>query len=117
GIDDVNGLRQVSQTGHGVIVAVIDDGIDFRHLDFTVPGSNGKKTRIKALLDMTVYNPQSPPLPPGPNWNYVLVGSSAPLGRLYTEADIDADLNGTAIIQQRNRTGHGTHVAGTAAGN
>lgn len=117
GVDDVNGLRQVSQTGHGVVVAIIDDGIDFRHRDFTVPGSNGKKTRIKALLDMTVYNPQSPPLPADPNWNYVLPGATAPIGRLYSEAEIDADLNGANVIQQRNRTGHGTHVAGTAAGN
>lgn len=55
GITDVTGQRTVSQTGRGVVVAVIDTGIDFRHLDFTVPGSNGRQTRIKALLDMTVY--------------------------------------------------------------
>jgi len=117
GVDDPSGARALSQTGRGVIVALIDDGIDFRHLDFTVPGSNGQQTRIKALLDMTVYSAQSPPLPPDPDWNYVLPGSSAPIGRLYTEADINAALQGQGIIEQRNRTGHGTHVAGTAAGN
>ena len=48
----------VSQTGQGVVVGVIDTGIDFRHLDFTVPGSGGRQTRIKAMLDMTVYGTQ-----------------------------------------------------------
>ncbi|HVG38858.1 MAG TPA: hypothetical protein VM870_06200, partial [Pyrinomonadaceae bacterium] len=55
-IDDASGNQQVAQDGTGSVVGVIDSGIDFRHLDFTVPGSNGKKTRIKFLLDMTVYN-------------------------------------------------------------
>lgn len=117
GVDGSSGQRALSQTGRGVIVAFIDDGIDFRHLDFTVPGTNGQQTRIKALLDMTVYTSQSPPLPPDPNWNYVLPGSSAPIGRLYTETDINSALQGNGVIAQRNRTGHGTHVAGTAAGN
>jgi subtilisin family serine protease len=117
GIDDASGQRVVSGTGRGVIVAIIDDGIDFRHLDFTLPGTNGQRTRIKALLDMTVYNPQAPPLAPDPGWNYTLPGLSSPIGHLYTEADINSALGGGATIQQRNRTGHGTHVAGTAAGN
>src|SRR5207244_12469019 len=55
GIDNTAGQRVVSQTGHGVVVGIIDTGIDFRHLDFTVPGSAGQQTRIRALLDMTAY--------------------------------------------------------------
>ncbi|MDX6694695.1 MAG: hypothetical protein QOF02_2298 [Blastocatellia bacterium] len=117
GVDDASGQRAVAQTGRGVIVAIIDDGIDFRHPDFTVPGTNRQQTRIKALLDMTVYNAQAPPLPPDAGWNYLLPGASAPIGRLYTEADINAALRGQGVIRQRNMTGHGTHVAGTAAGN
>src|SRR5256714_1229475 len=116
GVDDASGQRAVSHTGRGVVVAVIDDGIDFRHPDFTVPGTNGQQTRIKALLDMTVYDPQAPPLAPDPNWDYVLPGATAPIGHLYNEADINSALHGQATVRQRNKTGHGTNVAGTAAG-
>ncbi len=118
GVDNATGTRQVAQTGRGVIVGVIDTGIDFRHLDFTVPGSVGKQTRIKALLDMTIYSQQSS------DWNYVLPGASASIGHLYTESDINAALQLSAttpqnsdIVKERDKHGHGTYTAGIAAGN
>jgi subtilisin family serine protease len=118
GVDDASGIRQLLQTGRGVIVGVIDTGIDFRHLDFTVPGTGGKQTRIKALLDMTIYNQQSS------DWNYVLPGGFASIGHLYTEADINAALQLPAsqaqnsdIVKERDKHGHGTFTAGIAAGN
>lgn len=117
---DSGGQRVVSQTGQGIVVGIIDTGIDFRHLDFTVPGSGGSQTRIKAMLDMTVYGSQTP----DPGWNYALPGQSAMIGHLYTEADINAALQvpkpadqNADSIKQRDKSGHGTHVAGTAAGN
>ena len=120
GIDDLSSQRVVTQTGQGVVVAIIDTGIDFRHADFTVPGTGGQQTRIKALLDMTLYGAQVP----DPGWNYVLPGQSAPIGHLYTEGDLNAALqlpkpaNQSAdSVKQRDKHGHGTHVAGTAAGN
>jgi subtilisin family serine protease len=101
-----------------VIVGVLDTGIDFRHLDFTVPGTNGKQTRIKALLDMTIYSQQSF------DWNYFLPEGSAAIGHLYTEADINAALQlppsrsqNSDIVNERDRHGHGTFTAGIAGGN
>jgi subtilisin family serine protease len=118
GVDNSAGQRVVSQTGRGVVVGIIDTGIDFRHLDFTVPGSAGRQTRIKALLDMTVYSSTAT------DWNYALPGQTANIGHLYTTADINAALQQSSkpaqsadIVKERDKAGHGTHVAGTAAGN
>ncbi|HKR02554.1 MAG TPA: S8 family serine peptidase [Pyrinomonadaceae bacterium] len=120
GVDSPAGTRQVAQTGRGVIVGVIDTGIDFRHADFTVPGTDGRQTRIKALLDMTLYGQQAP----DPGWNYVLPGASAPIGHLYTEADINSALQLPATtaqnsdtVKERDKHGHGTYTAAIAAGN
>jgi subtilisin family serine protease len=130
GVDNLSGQRVVSQTGRGVVVAVIDSGIDFRHPDFTVPGSNGTQTRIKFLLDMTVYNETTVTAngqrctQVDANWNYTLPGGGCPVGRLYTSADINAALaespkpaQSSDTVKERDKNGHGTHVAGTAAGN
>ena len=120
GVDNSSGQRVLTQTGKGVIVGIIDTGIDFRHRDFTLPGSGGRQTRIKALLDMTRYSAQTP----DPNWNYSLPGKSAVIGHLYSEADINSALQlakpadqNADIVKERDKNGHGTHVAGTAAGN
>jgi subtilisin family serine protease len=123
GVDNSSGQRVFSQTGAGVVVGIIDTGIDFRHLDFTIPGSGGRQTRIKAMLDMTYYGTSSS-FPPDPGWNYTLPGSTAAIGHLYTEADINAALQESPkpaqsadVVKERDKAGHGTHVAGTAAGN
>lgn len=84
--------------GDGVIVGIIDDGIDLNHLDFRK--SNGD-TRVRFLWDQTV-NSTSPPLP----YTY---------GREWTELDIN---NGVSThVERLAAFGHGTHVTGIAAGN
>jgi subtilisin family serine protease len=90
-------------TGKGVVVGIIDDGIDFRHPDFrNVDGS----TRLLGLWDQR---------PSG-------AAGSPPAGFKYggecTPEMINAAISGTAAAcTQPSSGGHGTHVAGIAAGN
>jgi len=82
--------------GNGVVVGVIDSGIDWKHQDF----KNASGNRIRWLWDMSGSgNPPS-------GYGY---------GTEYTKAQLDA--NQCAQIDGDDGYGHGTHVAGTAAGN
>jgi len=95
GIPDVHtgtGLPQAFR-GQGVIMGVLDTGIDFSHPDF----SDADGTRIEFLLDYLPDDANNPPLAQA-EWS---------------KAEIDAD---PAAVTQRDIHGHGTHVAGTAAG-
>jgi subtilisin family serine protease len=82
--------------GKGVIVGVVDSGIDWQHDDF----KNSSGSRIKYLWDMSAKGT----VPAG--YDY---------GSEYTKADIDA--NRCKEVDGDDGKGHGTHVSGIAAGN
>jgi subtilisin family serine protease len=80
--------------GQGVVVAVYDTGIDYQHEDFRDPAG---QTRLLGLWDQTL-------------------GGTPPAGFGYgTFCDVASLSAGTC--GQRDIDGHGTHVAGSAAGN
>jgi minor extracellular serine protease Vpr len=101
-------------TGKGVIIGIIDTGIDWRHEDFrNADGSS----RILYLWDMTDdsfarsggrIGVQPPVLEEG--------GDPGP-GTIYTKEQIDAALQGRGRVNSTDNFGHGTASAGTAAGN
>ncbi len=91
------------QTGRGVIVGVVDDGLDFRHLDFR--DASGA-TRLLGLWDQRASG----------------AAGSPPAGFTYggecTPAMLAAAIGGdTTACRQPSTGNHGTHVGGIAAGN
>ena len=90
--------------GKNIIVGVIDSGIDWEHLDFR-SDADPTKSRILFLWDQT--DGRSGIAPAG--YNY---------GAEYTQAQINDELDGTPanVVLEADVNGHGTHVAGTAAG-
>jgi len=96
--------QRLELTGKGVIIGVLDSGIDWSHPDFL---SEDGTTRLIAVLDLseTADSIQSGDL-----------GMQSPYGGiLVTGEEIDRALKGEGNIRQKDFLGHGTHVAGTAA--
>lgn len=88
--------------GAGVIVAIIDTGIDWKNPDFRKADGT---TRLLGIWDQTIADPLHPP------------PSGFTFGAFYARADIDAALASGGALATRDGFGHGSHVAGSAAGN
>lgn len=100
-----------SLSGRGVLVSVIDSGIDYKHPDFR--NADGS-TRIAELWDQTIA--ADPTLGNFPPEGYSL-------GTLFSRDRINAALSAATPEEQYelcssiDTSGHGTHVTGIAAGN
>lgn len=87
--------------GNGVLIAVIDSGIDYTHRVFTYEDNT---TKIVSIWDQTIQGD-----PPGE----MIYGTE------YAKEQINEALaseNPYDIVPSRDLTGHGTFLAGTAAG-
>lgn len=93
------GMAPLSQAydGTGVIVGIIDTGVDFNHPDLKDASGN---TRIISIWDMNQNSGSTVPQP----YNY---------GIEWTAAQINASV---CTHNDNANYGHGTHVCGTAAG-
>lgn len=107
-IQEVQSTR-LSLYGQGVLVAVIDSGIDYANPDFQ--NADGT-TRIRTLWDQSLI-PREGEAPP----------KGYAMGVEYTREQINEALNQQNMIQRQtivvtqDISGHGTAVAGIAVGN
>lgn len=103
----VSGITQVqrqplSLTGKGVVICIIDTGIDYTNAAFRDSEGN---SRILAIWDQTIQNGKAPE-----GFYY---------GTEYTREDINRALQSEdpySIVPSRDDNGHGSAMAGIAAG-
>lgn len=101
GIIQISEQPSLALTGRGVLIGIVDTGIDFTLDEFK---SENGATRIVSIYDQTSDGPP----PPG-----------FPYGREYTREDINAALSlddPYSAVKQRDTSGHGTFLASVAAG-
>ncbi len=93
-----------SNKGAGTIVGIVDTGIDYKHEDF-IDDTTGK-SRILYIWDQTLTAQGGEVVP------------AAGYGVEYNQAQINDEIDGTltGFVREEDTNGHGTHVAGIAAG-
>jgi minor extracellular serine protease Vpr len=100
-------------TGRGVIVGVIDTGIDWQHPYFLSQTTPERETRILAIWD-TGLRPESGE--GAPDAALLTAESGGTYGVEYERNQINDALNDRGTVRHRDCNGHGTHVASIAAG-
>ncbi|CRZ35359.1 subtilase family protein [Herbinix hemicellulosilytica] len=100
---DVRNTAALNLRGEGVIIAIIDTGIDYTNPIFQRPDGTSK---ILYIWDQTINTGPSPP--------------DANFGTIFTREQINQALASNdplSVVPSMDENGHGTMLAGIAAGN
>lgn len=103
GIKKVRNIPVLNLRGKGVLIGIIDTGIDYTNSIFQYADGT---TRIASIWDQTIQSDNYPE-----KYNY---------GTVYSREQINMALkneNPYDIVPTRDEIGHGTMIAGVAAGN
>ncbi len=106
GVQKLRRNRSTNLTGNGVIIGIIDTGIDYTNPVFINPDGT---TRIISIWDQTIDGPNNP-----------IAVYPTFYGTEYTKNQIDQAINNDnpfSIVPSKDENGHGTMMAGIAAGN
>ncbi len=114
GISAVFNVPSLANKGRGVLIGLIDTGVDYTNPLFLYPDGT---TRIASIWDQTLPGDTNA-LPPGvPDYS---ADSGASYGTEFTRAQINEALASDSpfsLVPTRDTNGHGTFLAGIAAGN
>jgi subtilisin family serine protease len=102
-------VHETGRRGQGVLVGIIDTGLDVAHPDLRHPDSG--KTRVAWLLD---FSRKPTGVHAALEEAFGCNGDNGPCA-VFARDEIDAEL--AAATRSRDLVGHGTHVASLAAGN
>lgn len=104
GISRVQNIPALNLRGSGVLIGIVDSGIDYRHEAF-IKGDGTSK--ILSIWDQSIDSPESQP-------EGFLYGTE------YTQQQINTALTNAdpiSVVPSIDQVGHGTLLAGIAAGN
>ncbi|MFU0826175.1 MAG: Peptidase [Lachnoclostridium sp.] len=103
GITRVLNIPNLDLSGQGVLIGIVDTGIDYTHQAFI--NADGT-TKIVSIWDQTIQEGPAP--------------DSFYFGREFTREEINLALQNAdpaSVVPSRDEIGHGTYLAGVAAGN
>lgn len=104
GIAKIRNIPKFNLYGEGVLIGLVDTGIDYRHEAFIKADGNSK---ILSIWDQTINSDSIP-------------SEDFPFGTEYSQMQINQALvndNPLSIVPSIDEIGHGTFLAGIAAGN
>lgn len=104
GVDKVRTNPNLNLYGAGVLVGVIDSGVNYQHKAFLF---NDNTTKLYSIWDQTIYKEDSP------------VNEEFPYGTFYSKQEINRALlqsNPLDTVPSMDENGHGTAIAGIIVG-